>query len=353
MNVSKILTAALAVLWLSGQAVFGQWATSGNTIYNTNTGNVGIGTTSPEGTLHVHIASAGTVTANGSANDLVVENSGNAGINILTPSAKTGRLMFGTPISNFQSALVWDNTNSIFDITTSKAGGILTFSTNVGSERMRIDNTGKVGIGTTGPATKLEVENGAITVDNTGTIQIGTDSGRALEIKGSSANAYIDLADTEAEDADVRLQSDSDEDLNIFTGGALGTPKVTVSSAGNMGIGTTSPTHKLTVNGYIGAEEVAIVPDIPADFVFEDDYALRSLEEVEQYIDAHGHLPEIPSGEEMQADGVGLAAMQMKLLQKIEELTLYLIAQNKVLTAMQEESALVKERLIALEAAGN
>ena len=169
-----------------------------------------------------------------------------------------------------------------------------------------------------------------------------------MSIADGSLNNSLKIASTlvniNADGDDMDFVVEGDTDPALFRTDAFND---------RVGIGTTNPTHKLTVNGYISAEEVAVVPDVPADFVFEDDFDLRSLEEVEQYIDVYGHLPEIPSAAEMKADGVGLAAMQMKLLQKIEELTLYLIAQNKVLTAMQEESALVKERLIALEAAGN
>ena len=115
---------------------------------------------------------------------------------------------------------------------------------------------------------------------------------------------------------------------------------------GNVGIGTLIPTHTLTVNGNIGAEEIIVVPNIPySDFVFEDDYELRSLEEVERYIEEHGHLPEIPSATEVEEDGLFLGVMQVKLLQKIEELTLYLIEQNKKIAALEQSNALLREHL--------
>lgn len=125
------------------------------------------------------------------------------------------------------------------------------------------------------------------------------------------------------------------------------------AGGGRVGIGTTSPTHLLTVDGQIKAEEVIVDNDVPPDFVFEDDYELRSLEEVERYIDEHGHLPEIPSAAEIKAEGVRLGEMQMKLLQKIEELTLYLIEQNKELTDLKKENALLKKHLMGLKEAGN
>ena len=128
-----------------------------------------------------------------------------------------------------------------------------------------------------------------------------------------------------------------------------------IDHTGNVGIGTPTPARELSVNGEIEAEELIVVPDVAAipDFVFEEAYELRSLEEVERYIDEHGHLPEIPSAAEMQAEGVGMSAMQMKLLQKIEELTLYLIAQHKTLTAMQQENAQLRTRLATLETIDN
>jgi hypothetical protein len=89
---------------------------------------------------------------------------------------------------------------------------------------------------------------------------------------------------------------------------------------GNVGIGTSDPQSKLAVDGTVTTKEVVITETGWADFVFEDDYVLPSLEEVERYIDEHGRLPEIPSAAEVQANGARLGEMQTKLLQKIEEL---------------------------------
>jgi len=95
---------------------------------------------------------------------------------------------------------------------------------------------------------------------------------------------------------------------------------------GKVGIGTLSPDMELTVKGNIHAEEVKVDLNVPApDYVFKKDYDLKSLEEVQDYIKAHGHLPNIPSAKEMEANGIPLGEMNMKLLEKIEELTLYVI----------------------------
>ncbi len=113
---------------------------------------------------------------------------------------------------------------------------------------------------------------------------------------------------------------------------------------GNVGIGTnTTSSYKLSVNGNIRAKEVKIETGW-SDFVFEDDYDLPTLVEVEEFIKANKHLPEIPSAEEVAENGVNLGEMESKLLQKIEELTLYVIEQEKRIKKLEAgNSQLVEE----------
>lgn len=73
------------------------------------------------------------------------------------------------------------------------------------------------------------------------------------------------------------------------------------------------------------------------DYVFEDNYPLPSLHEVKQYIDEHKHLPEVPPAKDMEENGVDLGEMNMILLKKVEELTLYLIEQDKLVGQLREE----------------
>jgi len=99
--------------------------------------------------------------------------------------------------------------------------------------------------------------------------------------------------------------------------------------AGNVGIGTADPgTWKLAVNGNIRAKEIKVETGW-ADYVFLDDYRLPTLQEVEKHINEKGHLPNIPSAKEVDANGIQLGEMNKLLLEKIEELTLYIIEQNK------------------------
>jgi hypothetical protein len=100
---------------------------------------------------------------------------------------------------------------------------------------------------------------------------------------------------------------------------------------GKVGIGTTVPDEKLTVKGKIHTQEVKVDmagPLVP-DYVFAPDYDLKPLSEVAQYIKVNRHLPEIPSAKEIETNGLHLAEMNMKLLKKIEELTLYMMEQDK------------------------
>lgn len=108
--------------------------------------------------------------------------------------------------------------------------------------------------------------------------------------------------------------------------------------ASRVGIGTSAPDprYMLSVKGGIRAKEV-VVESGWSDFVFEDDYKLRSLEEVEGFIEENGHLPEIPSAKEVHENGAKVSETITKLLQKVEELTLYTIAQQKEINKLKSQ----------------
>jgi hypothetical protein len=130
--------------------------------------------------------------------------------------------------------------------------------------------------------------------------------------------------------------SDSDNTL---------TQRMTLKANGNIGIGTINPTEKLVVAGKILAMEVK-VQNVPAsDYVFEPDYNLLSLHEVESFIKENKHLPDIPSAAEFKENGVGLGEMDNMLLRKVEELMLYVIDLKKENESQTEEIKNLKLRL--------
>jgi len=166
-----------------------------------------------------------------------------------------------------------------------------------------------------------------------------------------STDPYI-LASVAGGNQDLIVYGDSGPNtlnLRLHDGalklGSSPTPNAIINNDGsayfmsNVGIGTTNPgSFKLAVEGKIGAREVQVTLQSPwPDYVFEKDYKLSSLEEIKNYIDQNKHLPEVPSAKEMEKNGVQLGEMNMLLLKKIEELTLYLIEQNKRIDNQQKE----------------
>ena len=114
--------------------------------------------------------------------------------------------------------------------------------------------------------------------------------------------------------------------------------RMRISPEGNIGIGTINPQTKLDVRGVISATEVKVQIFTGADHVFDESYNLKPLSEVEQFVKENKHLPEIPSEKQMQEKGLNMNEFQIKLLQKIEELTLYTIELRKEVDQLKAQN---------------
>ncbi|CDN73089.1 hypothetical protein [Elizabethkingia anophelis] len=209
-------------------------------------------------------------------------------------------------------------------------GSKLSFLVNDGTgatslrEMMTINQDSNVGIGTTNPQAKLDV-NGKISIASGYPIQLaGNQPYHGIQYSNNGfANTFVD-----------------GPVIYGWSGGGLGIKREVGESlalkwnaAGNVAV-----TNKLE------AKEIKVTTTPTADFVFEDSYQLPNLESVEKYIKEKKHLPEIASAAEMQKDGVSIGDFQIKLLQKIEELTLYSIEQNKLIKEQQERLKKLEEK---------
>jgi hypothetical protein len=336
-------------------AIFGsshaQWTISGTNISNTNSGYVGIGLTSP------------------SANLSIFDPTGSMPGGVSAPTKSILNLSrFGTPGYSY-------NEGAEFRIGhggPSGWGSKVDFYINGASNQTGIPDqqvmtwlyNGNVGIGTTSPGSTLTVSgnNGNAYPGNTATFSSNVGSGTSIgnQINISSSTAFWGLLagwDGSGVSTTSYHSPNAGYLINVQNAplylGANNAPWLTILPTGNVGIGTTNPQgYMLAVNGSAIATSmtVKLKANWP-DYVFKKDYRLPTLGEVKNYIEQNHHLPEMPSAADIEKDGLNLGEANKLLTKKVEELTLYIIDQDKIEKEQQTKISSQEDRIARLEKA--
>lgn len=191
--------------------------------------------------------------------------------------------------------------------------------------------SGNVGIGTVSPSNRLHVSG---SIGERSRFQFGTKTIDLVDY-GTGSLAYSNSSGIFVSNADGLIMTGANRALRFVTNDGSYKERMRITALGNIGIGTISPTQKLEVNGTIKTKEVNVTASGWPDYVFKSDYNLMPLSKVEGFIRENGHLPNIPNEAEVMANGVNLGEINAKLLEKVEELTLYLIEQRKELESQK------------------
>lgn len=227
-----------------------------------------------------------------------------------------------------------------------------------GNKGILVAPNGNVGIGTVGPTQKLDVRGSQYL---NGTLFVSPTTGNYTEgIRvAPSTNNWATIAlgaigNSGTNENMWSIHRKDNNDFSISRNSSDGGNGMVITKAGNIGFGTVNPSaklevngdikgNKLDINGTIRSKEVKIEATGWSDFVFSEDYKLPTLSEVESHIKEHKHLPDVPSEKQVIKEGVNVVEMQAKLLQKIEELTLYTIQLEKKYDAIKDELKSLKQ----------
>jgi len=170
-----------------------------------------------------------------------------------------------------------------------------------------------------------------------------------IKMRSISQNNAWTLANQTGNDLTVNKFLAMTNDWSLYVGNTYkpvgATLAIKAIENGNVGIGTATPSEKLSVNGKIRAHEIKVETANWPDYVFEENYSIPSLAAIENYIKINKHLPEMPSAVEVEKNGLNLGQNNAMLLKKIEELTLILIDKDKQLQKQGQKIESVKVQL--------
>lgn len=276
-----------------------------------------------------------------------ISHNGSVGIGTEAPTGKlTVHSKLTTDVNNNTSFLSPNIGINISHIHWGKKGDWFIRSANSGGKVVIQDTGGKVGIGTATPETRLHLAHTS-----------------SASLTGKSAFGGIHLEQTGGRDRFVGITTDATSHSNTTQGGILlqgsggyGTKihflttdnylhgmkqRMIIDHKGNVGIGITNipEAYKFAVDGKVICEELKVqLSSNWPDYVFQKDYQLPTLDEVAASIETNGHLPGIPSAASIEAEGgIELGEMQRKMMEKMEEMMLYILQQQQEIEALKAQ----------------
>jgi hypothetical protein len=305
-------------------------------------GSVGIGTTSPQANLHIK---------------------GTPDLSAFIESTTDGTAALSLKSNN--KMFMWSKRTS------GESDALSLFYHNgttwIWPEYINVQTNGNIGFGTATPREKLEVEGNVQVTGDDAYVQIhdrltlqltnSADNGwtRAFigqNIRWNTTTSKWRVDNTPYNDFSM-LRFENNGDMGFYTGpvttsganyemddaGLHNSKRMNIDPAGNVGIGTDDTKgYRFAVNGsaIFTSVKVKQYSNWP-DYVFQKSYTLQPLSEIEKFVQKYQHLPDVPSAAEVAKDGIDLGDNQAVLLKKIEELTLYIIEQEKRIRLLEEK----------------